>query len=144
MKKTYSEQEMARILKQELVIPEKISLGMQDAYEKLGIQTTKKRTFFIKRKALRVLAAAAVLAAGSSLAVLAANKFLSANLVKGEESITYNLTIDHEHPAHEIEVTPTYLPAGYELGGENSAWGGKWHNAPLNWTNRSVWETPIC
>ncbi len=134
MKKTYSEQEMARILKQELVIPEKISLGMQDAYEKLGIQTTKKRTFFIKRKALRVLAAAAVLAAGSSLAVLAANKFLSANLVKGEESITYNLTIDHEHPAHEIEVTPTYLPAGYELGDENSAWGGKWHNAETGGT----------
>ena len=75
MKKTYSEQEMTRILNQELVIPEKINLGMQEAYEKLGIRTTKKRTFFIKRKAFRILAAAAVLAAGSSLAVLAAKNF---------------------------------------------------------------------
>lgn len=134
MKRTYSEQEMTRILNQELVIPEKINLGMQEAYEKLGIRTTKKRTFFIKRKAFRILAATAVLAAGSSLAVLAANKFLSANLVKEAENVTYDLAIDHEHKAHEIEVTPTYMPEGYESGGENSAWGGKWHNAKTGGT----------
>lgn len=128
MKKTYSDQEIARILNQELVIPEKINIGMQEAYEKLGIKTSKKRTILIKRKVFRILAAAAVLATGSSLVVLAANKFLSANLVKEEENVTYDLAIDHELAAHEIEVEPTYMPAGYELGDENSAWGGKWHN----------------
>lgn len=128
MKRTYSDQEMTRILKQELVIPEEVNIGMRKAYEKLGIQTSNKHTFFIKRKVFRVLAAAAVLAAGSSLVVLAANKFLSANLVKEEESVTYDLAIDHGQAAHEIEVEPTYMPAGYKLGDENSAWGGKWHN----------------
>lgn len=128
MKRTYSDQEMTRILRQELAIPEQINIGMQEAYEKLGIRAPKKHTVLLKRKSLRVLAAAAVLAAGSSLVVFAANKFLSADLVKEEESVTYDLTIDHGHRAHEIEVTPTYIPAGYELGDENSPWGGKWHN----------------
>lgn len=128
MKRTYSNQEMTRILKQELVIPEKVNLGMQEAYEKLGIKKSKKRTSFIKRKVFRVLAAAAVLTAGSSLVVFAANKFLSTNLVKENESVTYDLTIDHEQKAHKVEVEPTYMPAGYTLMEEDHPLDGKWYN----------------
>ena len=76
-----------------------------------------------------VLAAAAVLAVGSSAVVVAANKFLSANLVKQKDSVVYDLALDSEQKeAHEIEVNPTYMPAGYELGAENTPYGGKWHN----------------
>lgn len=128
MKRTYTNQEMTRILKQELVIPEKVDRGMQEAYMKLGIKKPGKTTFFLKRKVLRILAAAAVLTAGSSIVVFAANKFLSANLVKEEEAVTYDLTIDHNQETHEIEVEPTYIPEGYVLYGENTPLGGKWHN----------------
>lgn len=129
MKRTYTDQEMIRILNQELVIPEKVDQGMQDAYRKLGIQRKGRVSFARRHKMLRVLAAAAVLAAGSSLVVAAANKFLTANLVKEESSMTYDLAIDREQKeAHEIEVTPTYMPAGYALGAENTPYGGKWHN----------------
>ena len=129
MKRTYTDQEMIRILNQELVIPEKVDQGMQDAYRKLGIQRKGRVSFARRHKMLRVLAAAAVLAAGSSLVVAAANKFLTANLVKEESSVTYDLAIDREQKeAHEIEVTPTYMPAGYALGAENTPYGGKWHN----------------
>ena len=37
MKRTYTDQEMIRIIKQDLVIPDKVDQGMQDAYRKLGI-----------------------------------------------------------------------------------------------------------
>lgn len=45
MRRTYSNQEMTRILQQELVIPEQVDRGMQDAYMKLGIKLPKKTSF---------------------------------------------------------------------------------------------------
>lgn len=128
MKKTYIDDEMMRILKQELVVPDKIDQGMQEAYRKLGIERKGRISFIKRRRVWQVLAAAAVVAAGSSVVVFAANKFLSANLVKEEDAVTYELAVDQEQRAHEIEVEPTYMPEGYELGGENSPYGGKWHN----------------
>lgn len=128
MKRTYTDQEMIRILKQELVIPDKVDQGMQDAYKKLGIKRSGKISFARKHRMWHVLAAAAVIAAGSSIVVVAANKFLSANLVKEKDSVAYELAIDRGQTAHKIEVTPTYIPAGYELGAENTPYAGKWHN----------------
>lgn len=128
MKRTYTDQEMIRILKQELVIPDKVDQGMQDAYKKLGIKRTGTVSFAGRHRMWHVLAAAAVIAVGSSIVVAAANKFLSANLVKEKDTVTYDLSLDREQTAHEIEVEPTYMPEGYELGGENSPYGGKWHN----------------
>ena len=128
MKRTYTDRDMIRILNQELVIPGKVDQGMQDAYRKLGIKRKGTVSFARKRRMWHILAAAAVLAAGSSVAVVAANKFLSANLVKQEDSVAYKLVIDRDQAAHEIEVTPTYMPAGYELGADNTPIGGKCHN----------------
>ena len=129
MKRTYTDQEMIRIIKQDLVIPDKVDQGMQDAYRKLGIKRRGTVSFARRRRMWHVLAAAAVLAVGSSAVVVAANKFLSANLVKQKDSVVYDLALDSEQKeAHEIEVNPTYMPAGYELGAENTPYGGKWHN----------------
>lgn len=128
MKRTYTDQEMIRILKQELVIPDKVDQGMQDAYRKLGIKTTGTVSFARRHRMWHILAAAAVIAVGSSIVVVAANKLLSANLVVQEDSVRYDLMIDRGERAHEIEVTPTYMPAGYELGAENTPYAGKWHN----------------
>lgn len=128
MKRTYTDRDMIRILNQELVIPDKVDQGMQDAYRRLGIERKGTVSFARKRRMWHILAAAAVLAAGSSVAVVAANKFLSANLVTQEDSVAYKLVIDRDQAAHEIEVTPAYMPAGYELGADNTPFGGKWHN----------------
>ena len=114
MKRTYTDQEMIRIIKQDLVIPDKVDQGMQDAYRKLGIKRRGTVSFARRRRMWHVLAAAAVLAVGSSAVVVAANKFLSANLVKQKDSVVYDLALDSEQKeAHEIEVNPTYMPAGY-------------------------------
>lgn len=84
------------------------------------------------RKAWKVVLVAAVLTAGSSLVVFAANRLLSAKLVTEENEVTYDISVDREQAAHEIEVTPTYIPEGYEYGDENSPYGGKWHNYETN------------
>lgn len=128
MKRTYTDQEMMRILKQELTIPDKVDQGMQDAYRKLGIERKGKISFIRKHRVWKVMTAAAVVAVGSSVVVFAANKFLSANLVKENDAVTYDLTVDRDQEAHEITVAPTYLPAGYELYGTSTPTGGKWHN----------------
>lgn len=124
----YSNQEIERILRQDLEIPHEIEQGMQSAYQKLGMEEQAKVRLGGKIRMWKVLAAVAILAAGSSLVVLAANTFLSANLVKDEDSVKYDLTIDRQQEAHEIEVEPTYMPEGYVLGDENTPFGGKWHN----------------
>lgn len=53
---------------------------------------------------------------------------MSANLVKEQGTITYDLTVDHEQTAHEVEVTPTYMPEGYQLMDDENPLSGKWHN----------------
>lgn len=128
MKRTYTDQEMMRILKQELVVPDKVDKGMQEAYRKLGIEPKGKISFIRKRRIWHVVAVAAVMAVGSSVVVFAANKFLSANLVKEKDAVTYDLAVDQKQEAHEVKAEPTYMPEGYELGGDNSPYGGKWHN----------------
>lgn len=122
MKRTYTDQEMMRILKQELVVPEKVDQGMQEAYRKLGIEHKSTVSFIRKRRLLHVLTAAAIAAVGSSMVVFAANKFLSADLVKEKDSVTYDLAIDREQEAHEVSAEPTYMPEGYTFD------GAKWRN----------------
>lgn len=128
VKRTYTSQEMERILRQDLRIPEEVEQKIQGAYRTLGVETEGSIHFGKGRKIWKALAAVAVLTVGSSLVVFAANKLLSADLVKEEDAVVYDLTIDRTQEAHKIEVKPTYMPEGYTLGDENSPYGGKWHN----------------
>lgn len=129
MKRTYTDQEIVRILNQELEIPDKVNQGMQEAYRKLGMEKQGRTVFVRRRRMWRALMVAAALTAGSSMAVLAASKFLSANLVKESDSVKYDLTVDQTREAHEVEVKPTYMPKGYLWAdGDKSSSGGKWRN----------------
>lgn len=128
MKREYSDQEMKRILQQEIEIPGQVEQGIQDAYRKIGAENVGRRHSWKYHKIWKVVAAAAVLTAGSSFVVFAANHFLSVNLITGEDSVKYELQIDRNQDAHEIKVTPGYMPEGYVYGDETSAYGGKWHN----------------
>lgn len=128
MKKEYSKKEMERILKQDMDVPEKVEERINDTYKALGIEVKEKTRYRMRHKKLVAVAAIAALVTGMSIVTVAASKFLSANLVEKEDTVKYEFEVDQTTVAHEIEVTPTYMPAGYELGEENSPYGGKWHN----------------
>lgn len=128
MRNEYSKKEIERILKQDVEIPEKIDERIQDTYEQLGIGKKVTMKYTKKRRTWAAVAAVAVLAAGMSIVTLAANKFLSANLVENEDSVNYSFQVDREKEAHMISVEATYIPEGYTLYGEGSPYGGKWHN----------------
>lgn len=134
MGRRYSNQEIERIMKQDLVLSEKVEQGIQNAYRQLGLDETERASFVKRRRGWRILAAVAVLTAGSSLVVLAASQFLSADLVKKKDSVVYDIKVDQGREAHEIEVEPSYIPQGYVLGDENSPYGGKWHNEETDGT----------
>ena len=128
MRNEYSKKEIERILKQDVEIPEKIEERIQDTYEQLGIGKKVTMKYTKKRRTWAAIAAVAVLAAGMSIVTLAANKFLSANLVENEDSVKYDFQVDREKEAHRISVEETYIPEGYTLYGEDSPYGNKWHN----------------
>lgn len=128
MKNEYSKKEIERILRQDVEIPENIEARIQDTYEQLGIGKKVTMKYTKKRRTWVAVAAVAVMAAGMSVVTLAANKFLSANLVEKEDTVNYSFHVDREKEAHMISVEPTYIPDGYTLYGEDSPYGGKWHN----------------
>lgn len=124
----YSERDMEQILENEFEVPEYVNERIGDAYRSLGIEKTDKVKYKRKHRVWTVVAAAAALVAGISVAGFAANKMLSAYVSDDGDTVRYNLEIDREKPAHKIEVETTYMPEGYEYGDENSSDGGKWHN----------------
>lgn len=127
MGKIYSKKEMEEILKKDVKIPDKIEERIQDTYQQIGAGEIVRIRNKKKHNVWKIVAAVAVLTVGSSVVVVAANMFLSANRVKNEDRMEYEITIDREKEAHAIEVQPTYMPEGFEYQTEG-AYGGKWRN----------------
>ena len=130
MKRIYSQEEMERILKSNVEIPDPVEQKINDAYRDLGF-TDESRSHRIhrrKKKAWGTIAAAAALIAGLGVTVYAAGQFFHAQLTQKDEKLTYSLTIDpSEKEAHEIRVTPGYVPEGYVYQ-EDGPYGSKWYN----------------
>ena len=130
MKQIYSQEEMERILKSNVEIPDPVEQKINDAYRDLGF-TDESRSHRIhrrKKKAWGTIAAAAALIAGLGVTVYAAGQFFHAQLTQKDEKLTYSLTIDpSEKEAHEIRVTPGYVPEGYVYQ-EDGPYGSKWYN----------------
>ena len=130
MKEIYSQEEMERILKSSVEIPDSVEQKINDTYRDLGLadksgsRTVRKR----KRKAWVTIAAAAALVAGLGVTVYAAGQFFSAQLTQEGDKLTYSLAIDPaEKEAHEIQVTPGYVPEGYVYQ-EEGPYESKWYN----------------
>lgn len=74
------------------------------------------------------IAAAAALIAGLGVTVYTAGQFFSAQLTQKDDKLTYSLNIDpSEKEAHEIRVTPGYIPEGYVYQ-ENGPYESQWYN----------------
>lgn len=121
---------MERILKSSVEIPDSVEQKINDTYRDLGLadksgsRTVRKR----KRKAWVTIAAAAALVAGLGVTVYAAGQFFSAQLTQEGDKLTYSLAIDPaEKEAHEIQVTPGYVPEGYVYQ-EEGPYESKWYN----------------
>ena len=125
------EDEIERILKSSVEIPDSVEQKINDTYRDLGLadksgsRTVRKR----KRKAWVTIAAAAALVAGLGVTVYAAGQFFSAQLTQAGDKLTYSLAIDPAgKEAHEIRVTPGYVPEGYVYQ-EEGPYENKWYNA---------------
>lgn len=130
MKEIYSQEEMERILKSSVEIPDPVEQKINDTYRDLGLadksgsRTVRKR----KRKAWVTIAAAAALVAGLGVTVYAAGQFFSAQLTQAGDELTYSLNVDPAGTeAHEIRVTPGYVPEGYVYQ-EEGPYESKWYN----------------
>lgn len=128
MKKEYSKKEIERILTSEVEIPDRVNKGIADAYNEIGMESKVTMRYAKKHRVWTAVAAVAALVAGLSIVTVAANKFLSANLVdKEDDKVGYDLQVDREKEAHEIKVEVTYVPEGYEFA-EDGPYAGKWRN----------------
>ena len=146
MKKIYSQEEIEQILKSDVEIPDPVGRKIKDAYRKLGLSDidiarssdskanrppslarTGRRK---KRRAWTTIAAAAALIAGLGVTVYAAGQFVSARLAQTQDgdALTYTLNVDpSEKEAHEIRVTPGYVPEGYVYQ-TDGPYESKWYN----------------
>lgn len=135
MKKEYSQQDVERILKSDAQIPESVDLRIQETYRELGLikntgrQSTRRRIVHRKkRKVWAAVAAAAVLTAGLGVTVFAVSQLMNADLKETEDGLIYEISVAPEtKEAHDIKVTPTYVPEGYVYH-EEGAYASKWHN----------------
>ena len=130
MKRIYSQEEMERILKSNVEIPCPVEQKINDAYRNLGLTDEKnsRRVHRHKKKAWVTIAAAAALIAGLGVTVYAAGQFFHAQLTQKDDKLTYSLNIDSsEKEAHEIRVTPGYIPEGY-VRQENNTYESNWYN----------------
>lgn len=135
LKKEYSQQDIERILKSDADIPENIDRKMQETYQKLGLVKTKDsqntRTLTIHRKKRKVwaaVAAAAVLTAGLGVTAFAVSQLMNVNLKETEDGLIYDIAVAPEtKEAHDIKVTPTYVPEGFVYH-EDGPYALKWHN----------------
>ncbi len=130
VKKEYSRKEIERILKSEAKIPKAVDQGMERAYREIGIEEEERNMKYTKKhRAWVAVAVAATMVMGMSVVVVAANKFLNANLVdKPHDKVGYQFEVDETKEAHAIKVETTYMPEGYALANENDPESGKWKN----------------
>ena len=130
MKRIYSQEDMERILKSNVEIPDSVEQKINDTYRNLGLTggSNSLRVHKRKKKAWVTIAAAAALIAGLGVTVYAAGQFFSAQLTQKDDKLTYSLNIDpSEKEAHEIRITPGYVPEGYVYQ-ENGPYEGQWYN----------------
>lgn len=127
MGRQYSKKEIEEILEQDVKIPNKVEQKIQDTYRQIG----EKKVVFVRHKkrwnVWKIVAAIAVLTAGTSVVVVAANHLLNVNRVEDGKDMVYEVQVEREEEAHAIEVHPTYMPEGYEYQ-EDGPYAGKWHN----------------
>ena len=135
LKKEYSQQDIELILKSDADIPENIDRKIQETYQKLGLVKTKDsrntKTHTIHRKKRKVwaaVAAAAVLTAGLGVTAFAVSQLMNVNLKETEDGLIYEISIAPEtKEAHDVKVTPTYVPEGFVYH-EDGPYALKWHN----------------
>ena len=142
MKKIYSQEEMEQILKQNIDIPDIVERRIRETYEKLDLPSGSVNTGSHRktRKPWKVIAAAAALIAALGATAFAATRFFSAYLTENGEDLSYSINIDlAQKDAHEIHVTPAYVPDGYSCEGTdgflywyNEAAGGFLSVIPYN------------
>ena len=142
MKKIYSQEEMEQILKQNIDIPDIVERRIRETYEKLDFPSSSVNTGSHRktRKPWKVIAAAAALIAALGATAFAATRFFSAYLTENGEDLSYSINIDPaQKDAHEIHVTPAYVPDGYSCEGTdgflywyNEATGGFLSVIPYN------------
>ena len=142
MKKIYSQEEMEQILKQNIDIPDIVERRIRETYEKLDLPSGSVNTGSHRktRKPWKVIAAAAALIAALGATAFAATRFFSAYLTENGEDLSYSINIDPaQKDAHEIHVTPAYVPDGYSCEGTdgflywyNEAAGGFLSVIPYN------------
>ena len=121
---------MERILKSSVEIPDPVEQKINDTYRDLGLTNENRicRVHKRKRKAWVTIAAAAALVAGLGVTVYAAGQFFSAQLTQAGDELTYSLNVDPAGTeAHEIRVTPGYVPEGYVYQ-EEGPYESKWYN----------------
>lgn len=130
MKRIYSQEEMERILKSNVEIPDPVEQKINDTYRNLGLTGGSKspRVHKRKKKAWMTIAAAAALIAGLGVTVYAAGQFVNARLTQNGDTLTYALNVNSsEKDAHEIRVTPGYVPEGYVYQ-TDGPYESKWYN----------------
>lgn len=130
MKRIYSQEEMEQILKSNVEIPDSVEQKINDTYRNLGLTGGSKspRVHKRKKKAWMTIAAAAALIAGLGVTVYAAGQFVNARLTQNGDTLTYALNVNSsEKDAHEIRVTPGYVPEGYVYQ-TDGPYESKWYN----------------
>ena len=144
MKKEYSQDQIERILQSDAKIPDSVDKRIQDTYIKLGLtdnQSTgkqaderpdgRRKVHRKKRRVWVAVAAAAALTAGLGVTAFAVGQLLNVDLIS-DNGMFYSLSVDTSaKEAHEIAVSPTYVPDGYEYS-EEGTYAGKWHNDSTN------------
>ena len=128
MKRKYSDQEMRRIMKKELEIPPVVEERIKSAYEQIEVPAATSMKKYKRHKRFLILAAVLVVACVGVLAGFAANGYFQKTVSKEGEKLSYHFEIDYELTPYDVEVSPGYLPDGYELKGPDSPYGGKIHN----------------
>lgn len=144
MKKEYSQDQIERILQSDAKIPDSVDKRIQDTYIKLGLTDNqsadkqagerpagRRKVHRKKRRVWVAVAAAAALTAGLGVTAFAVGQLLNVDLIS-DNGLFYSLSVDTSaKEAHEIVVSPTYVPDGYEYS-EEGTYAGKWHNDSTN------------
>lgn len=128
MKKRYSDQEMRQIMKRDLEIPEVVENKIEDAYSQIDALGGTKMRKYKKHRQLVILAAVLVVLCVGTLAGFAANGYFQKTVEKEADKLSYHFEINYDLTPYDIEVSPGYLPDGYELKEPDSPYGGKVHN----------------
>lgn len=116
MGKNYSQEEMKRILRQDIGTSDITEQKIQEAYAyirstgNMPVQAGRKPAF----KKWMVLAATVGILGAFSVTGLAINGFFTHKSVQEEDSLSYTFEVNYELTPHVVEITPGYIPEGYE------------------------------